>query len=79
MGSVRPPHNSITMKTETTNRTIPTCSAIKGDSDYKYVGLCYVHRKALRDLFYRECGDFFEVFYLGKWRSAFKKDFVINN
>ncbi len=59
--------------------TIRTCSAIKGDSDYKYVGLCLVHRRELQNKIYRECGKFFEILYLGEWRSAFKKDFIIDN
>lgn len=55
------------------------CSAIKGDSDYKYVGTCMVHRRELQNIMSKECGDFFEVFYRGEFRSAFKKDFITDN
>ena len=55
------------------------CSAIEGDSDYKYVGTCLVHRRELQNIMYKECGDFFEVYYRGEFRAAFKKDFITNN
>ncbi len=55
------------------------CSAIQGDSDYKYVGNCLVHRRELQNVMYKECGDFFEVFYHGEFRSAHKRDFITNN
>ena len=55
------------------------CSAINKDSDYKYIGGCLVHRKVLQNIPYREeYGNSFEVLYLGKFRTAFKKDFVID-
>ena len=50
------------------------CSATAETSDYKYVGECWVHRKALQNIPYREeYGDSFEVLYLGKFRTAFRK------
>ncbi len=53
------------------------CSATKGDSDYKYIGNSWVHRKALQNIPYREeHSDSFEVLYLGKFRTAFKRDFI---
>ena len=53
------------------------CSATQGESDYKYIGNCWVHRRELQEIPYREelKGEF-EVLYKGKFRTAIKTDFI---